>query len=494
MEGEVCVCPMADKEHNRVRVRVAPSPTGDPHVGLAYISLFNFVFARKHDGDFILRIEDTDQARAKKSSDDLIISSLKWLGLDWTEGPDVGGSYGPYRQSQRLDIYREQLQKLLDAGQAYPCFCSPERLNEVRQACKAQGKMPKYDRHCLSLSQTDRSARIARGEPHVVRMKIPDRSDISFRDELRGEISISTEQLDDQVLLKSDGFPTYHLANVVDDHLMEISHVIRAEEWISSTPKHVLLYEMFGWDLPQFVHMPLLRNQDRSKISKRKNPVSLNYYKRKGILPGAMVNFLGLMGWSFGQDREIFGLDEMVERFSLADISLGGPVFDLVKLVAINKDYMQRLHCEEFVDYVRNQLFNSEYLSKLYPQVIKRLDCFEEFVDRNAFFFNGALSYDSFPVPKSKEIEQVREMVAALVEKLDDLYDWRAECLQEVMENHRAMIDWKPRDYFMTVRLIVTGRKDSPPLGDSMELVGREMVRFRMRDFLRSPAVTAAKP
>lgn len=468
-----------------IRVRIAPSPTGDPHVGTAYTALFNYVFAKKHGGKFILRIEDTDQTRARASSEQQIFSSLKWLGLNWDEGPDCGGPYGPYRQSERLDIYREYTQKLVDSGHAYPCFCTAERLDKVRAEQKAQNLTTRYDGHCRNLSNSEIAKQKAAGAPHVIRLRVPTDGVTRFEDLLRGELQFDNERIDDQVLMKTDGFPTYHLANVVDDYLMKITHVIRAEEWISSTPKHVLLYRAFGWEEPVFSHLPLLRNPDRSKISKRKNPVSLTYYRRAGMLPEAIVNFLALMGWSYGDDKEIFTLAEMVEVFDLKKISIGGPVFDMVKLTWLNQHYMHKMDEETFVDYVREEIFNKDFLRRLKPLALERMSRFEQFVDNNAFFFNGALDYKHVEVlPASKDKDAVRGMLEQLLEQLDELYDWQNKPLHDLLNAHREKIAWKPKDYFMTIRLIVTGRKDSPPLTESMELIGREIVRFRIRNFI----------
>lgn len=468
-----------------IRVRIAPSPTGDPHVGTAYTALFNYVFAKKHGGKFILRIEDTDQTRARASSEQQIFSSLKWLGLNWDEGPDCGGPYGPYRQSERLDIYREYTQKLVDSGHAYACFCTAERLDKVRAEQKAQNLTTRYDGHCRNLSKDEVAKLKAAGTPHVIRLRVPTDGVTRFEDLLRGELQFDNERIDDQVLMKTDGFPTYHLANVVDDHLMKITHVIRAEEWISSTPKHVLLYRAFGWEEPVFSHLPLLRNSDRSKISKRKNPVSLTYYRRAGMLPEAIVNFLALMGWSYGDDKEIFTLNEMIEVFDLKKISIGGPVFDMVKLTWLNQHYMHKMDEDAFVDYIREEIFTKDYLRRLKPLALERMSRFEQFVDNNAFFFNGALDYKHVEVmPASKDKDAVREMLQQLLEQLDELYDWQNKPLHDVLNAHREKIGWKPKDYFMTIRLIVTGRKDSPPLTESMELIGREIVRFRIRNFM----------
>jgi glutamyl-tRNA synthetase len=306
-----------------------------------------------------------------------------------------------------------------------------------------------------------------------------------IQDLLRGAVEFDNARIDDQVLLKSDGYPTYHLANVVDDHLMKISHVIRAEEWVSSTPKHVVLYEAFGWEKPAFCHLPLLRNADKSKISKRKNPTSLAYYERAGILPEAMLNFLGLMGWSYSDSNEIFNTHQMMEKFELKQIHLGGPIFDTTKLNWLNNQYLQKLDEDRFVSYIRDCMFRPELLKALRPFVLERMERLEQFVDNNAFFFTGALKYDQPLVPAGKTPQELSAMVTELVELLDEVYDWSVDNLKKTLDDHKAKIGWKPKDYFMTVRLLVTGRKDSPPLVESMQIIGREMVRFRLRDSLR---------
>lgn len=473
-----------------VRVRIAPSPTGDPHVGTAYIALFNRVFARKHGGKFVLRLEDTDQTRARASSEQQILDSLRWLGLEWDEGPDCGGGYGPYRQSERLAIYHQHIDQLIERGAAYRCFCTAERLEQIRAEQKAQGLQTRYDGHCRQLSADEVRRQMVDGQPHVVRLKMPQSGTTTFQDKLRGSLEFDNERLDDQVLLKSDGFPTYHLANVVDDHEMQISHVIRAEEWISSTPKHVQLYQAFGWEQPEWIHMPLLRNPDKSKISKRKNPVSLNYYRRAGVLPQAMVNFLSLMGWSFGDDQEFFTPEQMIEVFDFKNVSLGGPVFDQVKLNWLNQHYMHQMSDDEFVGHLRDEVFSEEYLRALKPLILERMSRFEQFVDKSAFFFNGALDYSQLSlIPKGKDAAEMKAMLKELVELFDDLYDWQTEAIADLLKAHKERLGWKPKDYFMTIRLVVTGRKDSPPLNETIATLGRDIVRFRIRDALSSPAL-----
>ncbi len=470
----------------KVRVRVAPSPTGDPHVGTAYVALFNYVFAKKSGGEFIVRIEDTDQTRYRASSEAQILETLSWLGLSWDEGPDKGGAYGPYRQSERKHIHAEHANLLLTQGKAYRCFCTAERLDAMRQEQRAKGLSLGYDRHCRELPDAEVKTQLGANKPFVIRMKAPIGGKTVIKDLIRGDVEFDNERIDDQILLKSDGFPTYHLANVVDDHLMQISHVLRAEEWVSSTPKHVLLYQAFGWDVPTFCHLPLLRNTDKSKISKRKNPTSLKYYQRAGILPEAMLNFLGLMGWSFGDDVEIFTLAQMIEKFDLASIHLGGPIFDQTKLNWVNNQYLQKLTDDRFVDLIREQMFASDILKALRPLVVERLDRLEQFVDKNSFFFNGALTYDpAILIPQGKTPADIRTMVTELAEILDETYDWHVSKLKETVEAHKSKLGWKPKDYFMTLRLVLTGRKDSPPLFECMEIIGREMTRFRLRDVLR---------
>ncbi|HNH45263.1 MAG TPA: glutamate--tRNA ligase, partial [Agitococcus sp.] len=319
-----------------VRTRIAPSPTGFPHVGTAYIALFNLCFAKQHGGQFILRIEDTDQVRSTRESEEQILSSLKWLGLTWDEGPDIGGKHAPYRQSERSAIYKQHADQLVTDGHAFHCFCDAHRLEALRQQQQADKQMLGYDGHCLQLSAQEVAEKLAAGESSVIRMKVPREGVCEIDDLLRGKIDIEWSNVDMQVLLKADGLPTYHLANVVDDHLMEITHVIRGEEWINSAPKHLLLYKYFGWQAPVLCHMPLLRNPDKSKLSKRKNPTSITYYQRMGYLPQAVLNYLGRMGWSMPDEREKFSLTDMIEHFDLKRVSLGGPIFDVAKLSWLN--------------------------------------------------------------------------------------------------------------------------------------------------------------
>jgi glutamyl-tRNA synthetase len=469
-----------------VRVRVAPSPTGDPHVGLAYVMLFNFIFAKKNSGKVILRIEDTDQNRYKKESEKRIIKSLAWLKLNWDEGPDIGGKYGPYRQSERKEIYLSYAEKLIKSSCAYRCFCTPERISKLKEERKKSGLMPKYDRLCQKLSKEQIDLNLKNKNPYVIRLKVADDETIVVHDELRKDINITSEQIDDQILIKSDGFPTYHLANVVDDHLMDISHVIRAEEWISSTPKHILLYKAFGWKQPKFIHLPLLRNSDQSKISKRKNPISLDFYRKKGILPEAMLNFLALMGWSYGNDQEIFSLQEMSEKFNLGQINLGSPVFDIDKLKWINQHYIQNMTENSFVNFMHNEWLSESILKKLFPLVKERLTSFDEFFEKFSFFFNSDNKIDTDKIiPKDIDTNDFCNKLEQISQIIENISEWSTKAIKEELDKHIKYIAWKPRNYYMPLRMILTGRKDSPPLIETLEALGSDIVRYRIKNAIK---------
>lgn len=468
-----------------VRVRIAPSPTGDPHVGTAYIALFNYVFARKNGGSFILRIEDTDRARSRADSEAGILRALRWVGLQWDEGPDIGGPYGPYRQSERSAIYREHAQRLIDNGRAYRCFCTAERLDAVREQMRAAKQTPKYDGHCRGIDPAESARRAQAGEEHTVRLAVPGEGSTKFVDHLRGEVEISHAQVDDQVLLKSDGFPTYHLANVVDDHAMRISHVIRAEEWISSTPKHVMLYDAFGWEQPVWIHMPLLRNQDRSKISKRKNPVSIDYYQDAGILPQALLNFLAIMGWSFGDDREKFTLAEMIDVFDWSKVSLGGPVFNMDKLRWLNEQYIHELSHEALVDALLAWRLSREHLLRIVPLMRERIKRLDEFIPGTEYFFSGDLDYA--PVADALKLgdvpqKDIKKAVLALVEAYEAIPEWNAANLEQASRAFCEEKGYKSKHLFMLLRLLITGRKASPPLFETMDVLGKELCRRRLRE------------
>jgi len=466
-----------------VTTRIAPSPTGDPHVGTAYVALVNYCFARKHGGRFILRIEDTDRARSTAESEAAILESLRWLGLRWDEGPDVGGSHGPYRQSERSEIYRAHVQRLLDAGHAFKCFCTPERLEEMRLAQRAAKLPSRYDGHCLSYTAEERARREAAGEPYVIRMKVPSSGTCIVHDLRRGPVEFAWSDVDMQVLLKSDGMPTYHLANVVDDHLMGVTHVIRGEEWLSSAPKHLLLYEYFGWEPPALVHLPLLRNPDKSKLSKRKNPTGILFYRRMGYLPEALLNFLGLLASSHAEGDEMMSLDELIERFDLAHLSLGGPVFDVRKLDWLNGRYLrERLDLESFIERVREWGFSRERVERMAALAIPRIERLSDLGPLLAFFFSGHVSIDAEMLRSGKlDDEQLRKAFVLVQDRLDALQRWTAAEIDTVFRDVAGAMGCKVRDLARPFYVAVTGSPTSVPLYDAMELLGRDLVRERLR-------------
>jgi glutamyl-tRNA synthetase len=473
-----------------IRVRIAPSPTGDPHVGTAYIGLLNYIYAKQRGGQFVLRIEDTDQTRFVATSEQMIFDSLRWLGLTWDEGPDVGGPYGPYRQSERTEIYREYVKILLANGSAYRSYETPEELEAVRKAQLAAKLPPRYNGAHRELTPEQIAAYEAEGRASVIRLKVPAEGETAFRDELRGEITFSHNNVDDQVLIKSDGFPTYHLANVVDDHLMHITDVIRAEEWISSTPKHILLYKAFGWDLPRFWHMPLLRNLDKSKISKRKNPVSLIYYRESGFLPPALLNFLGLMGGGMpaptekNDTAEIFTLEKMLAGFKFEKISLGGPVFDLTKLKWLNGEYLRALSPEAFFAAMRETIFSDRYLQAIAPLVQTRIETLAQFGDLADFFFKDDVVPDQAVfLPKKRTLEETLAFAAELLTVIEAT-PFTVEDLEPALKQLGAEKEWSVKENFTLLRTIVTGKTASPPLLESMIVFGKARTLDRLRRFL----------
>ena len=470
-----------------VRTRVAPSPTGDPHVGTAYVALINYMFARKHGGTFLLRIEDTDRARSTRESERAILDSLHWLGLSWDEGPDVGGPHGPYRQSERSAIYAEYVRKLLDDGNAFECFCTPARLEEMRETQKAMKQPPRYDGLCLTYDAAEVARRKAAGEPHVVRLKVPGEGVCVVEDLRRGPIEFEWKSVDMQVLMKSDGLPTYHLANVVDDHLMEITHVIRGEEWVSSAPKHVLLYRYFGWTPPQLMHLPLLRNPDKSKLSKRKNPTSILFYERMGYLPEALLNFLGnLVNATPEGEDELATLEAMTERFDLTHVALGGPVFDVPKLDWINGRYVrERLDADAFEERVARWGFEPSRMKRIAALAHSRIERLSDLGALCAPFFSGRLAYPVELLRAGKlDDAELRTAFALAQAELDALRAYDVPSIETVLKGVAERMDRKFRDVVRAFYVAIAGSPTSVPLFDSMEILGRDVVRERLRHAL----------
>lgn len=469
------------------RVRIAPSPTGDPHVGTAYVALFNRTFALANGGTFLLRIDDTDRTRYREDSEKQIFDALRWLGLEWTEGPDLGGPHAPYRQSERTELYRQQTDALIDRGAAYRCFCTPERMTQLRAEQAAAKQDPGYDGLCRQISEEESVKRATAGETHIVRLKVPAEGSTEFRDELRGVVTIDNSAIDDQVLMKSDGFPTYHMANCVDDIAMGITHVMRAEEWITSTPKHVLIYRGLHAELPEFIHVPLLRNADKSKISKRKNPVSLTYYREQGYLPEALRNFLGTLGWSAPNEEAIFDDEYFRAHFKPKDITLGGPVFDLEKLQWMNGCYIRELDTAD----LRSRLEAGGFLPKsgcdesqlatIFPLVAERLHLLSDFESLTSWFFGDPDPYDrDMLLFKKRTVEETRDVLHRLHGAINSLGDWSVQSIDTWLEECRTAWELKKPELFMPLRIALTGRRDTPAVGEVVSVLGQERVAARL--------------
>ena len=466
-----------------VRTRIAPSPTGDPHVGTAYIALFNMAFAHSQGGKFILRIEDTDRARSTKDSETAILGAMKWLGLQWDEGPDTGGDHGPYRQSERQSIYTDHAQILLKKGHAFHCFCSNERLDNLRTQQLQARQMPGYDGHCLHLSESEVKSKLAAGQPHVIRMKVPADGICHMDDLLRGTISINWEQVDMQILIKADGMPTYHLANVVDDHLMQITHVIRGEEWINSVPKHKLLYDYFGWEMPVLCHMPLLRNPDKSKLSKRKNPTAITYYRDMGYLPQAVLNYLARMGWSMPDESEKFTLKEMLDHFDIRRVSLGGPIFDQEKLAWLNGSWIrENLTDEQFYQSLKDWLLNKEFISRFLPLAKGRVEKLSDVATLSSFMFQGMLTLtpEDFIHKKLSE-DEIKKALQFILWRLEALRSWNKESLFKEIKALATDMQLKTGEIMAPVFVAIAGTSDSWSVVDSMEILGADISRARLR-------------
>jgi len=470
----------------KVRTRFAPSPTGFPHVGNIRTALFAWLFARHHGGSLIVRIEDTDVARKVEGAVETILNSLRWLGLDWDEGPEVGGKYGPYFQSQRLDKYHEVAQRLISQGDAYYCYCSPQRLEEMRAEQVRRKQPPGYDRHCRELSQEERAKKEAEGITPVVRFKTPLEGQTKFNDLIWGELVFENNTLDDFVMLKSDGYPTYHLANVVDDHLMEISHIIRAEEWLSSVPRHVLMYQALGFELPHFAHLPMLLGADRSKLSKRHGAVSVTEYYEQGYLPEAMVNFLALLGWSLDDKTEILSRQELIDSFSLERVSRTAAIFNGEKLNWMNGVYIRNLTADQFYRAVEPHLMmdkaageaviaGEEYVRNILPLVQERAKTLAEVAELAQFFFVEELDYaPDLLIGKNMSQESTTGALKTAQQRLEQLKVFDAESLEALLRPLAVELGLKTGQLFGALRTAVTGRTATPPLFQTMAVLGKE--------------------
>ncbi|MFQ5340612.1 MAG: glutamate--tRNA ligase [Anaerolineae bacterium] len=480
----------------RVRVRFAPSPTGWLHVGNARTALFDWLYARHTGGDFILRIEDTDRKRFVPGALEDIKAQLRWLGLDWDEGPDVGGDYGPYLQSERLDIYHKYAEELVAGGHVYRCYCSPERLEKVRQEKLARGESPGYDRHCRNLADEERAAREAEGVTPVIRLKIPLEGQITFEDIIRGEITFDFEHLEDIVLIKSDGFPTYHFANVIDDHLMEISHIIRGDEWISSVPPHLVMYQAFGWEPPAFAHMPMtLDPSGKGKLSKRRGSAEMTEvreFRAAGYLPEALFNFLALLGWAYSGDQDIFTREQAIERFDIADIRPASMVFSYDKLKWMNGVYIRQLPVDELADrltaFLQDKGFNVglAFVRRITPLIQERMHTLGEAADWIDFFFEEDVHPDPADLPgKKMDMAQTADALAAAHAVLAGIEPFEHDAIEHALRAKAGDLGLKVGQFLAPIRVAVTGKRVAPPLFGTLEIVGKEKVLERLEAALQ---------
>ncbi len=469
-----------------IRVRFAPSPTGYLHVGGLRTALYNYLLAKKHHGKFLLRIEDTDQSRKVEGAMENLIETLQWAGLDFDEGPTKDGNFGPYIQSQRLPIYQQHAHQLVKEEKAYYCFCSAERLEQVRQKQIAAKVPPSYDRNCRSKSLEEAQKKIEHGERYVIRMKVPLTGELVFEDMIRGKVAIGYKILDDQVILKSDGFPTYHLAVVVDDHLMNISHVIRGEEWLPSTPKHILLYQYFGWEIPQFAHLPLLLNPDKSKLSKRQGDVAVEDYRAKGFLKEAIINFIALLGWNPGDNREIFSLEELVKEFSIERVGKSGAIFNIEKLQWLNQQHIRLKSDDELLALVKPNIleqgwknFSDDYIKSVINLMKERVTVLPDFVNECKFFYEDPTSFDEKGKSKNWSAETPKHL-ARFVEKISELQNYTASTIEETLRTTATEFSLSAGKLIHPIRLAVSGISLGPSLFHLLEIVGKETVVRRI--------------
>lgn len=485
---------------NNVRVRFAPSPTGYLHIGGLRTALYNYLFAKKNNGKFILRIEDTDQTRFVEGAIENLINSLNWAGIAYDEGVFIEngeivekGDYGPYIQSKRLEIYKKFVDELIEKGHAYYCFCTKERLDKVREEQKISGQIPRYDGFCRNISLEEAKKRIENGEEYVVRLKLPHNRDIDFYDMVRGNITINTSDMDDQVLLKSDGYPTYHLAVVVDDHLMGITHIVRGEEWLPSTPKHVYLYEAYGWEKPTYVHLPTVLNKDRKKLSKRQGDVSVEDFRNKGYLPEALVNYLALVGWSPEDNEEIMSLEDMVEKFSFERVSKTGGIFDIDKLNWINGHYIRNSSTERIrelaIPYlIKENLIddecaheNTQWLDCLVETLKESISTISEIPQKAKFIFSEEIEIEEKLFNEFLNNDNTKILMSAIIEEITNIDEFDLEEAKTFMKKIQQKTGIKGKNLFMPTRVALTGSEHGPELVNILYLLGKDKIIKRAR-------------
>jgi len=474
-----------------VRVRFAPSPTGALHIGGARTALFNWLFARNQKGKFILRIEDTDRERSTEEANRAILQGLEWLGIDWDEGPGIGGNYGPYYQTERRAIHQKYAEQLVKEGKAYYCFCSAEELSQKRQAAEARKEAPRYDGSCRKLPEEEIKKRLAEGRPKVLRFLLPPVGETVVADKIRGKVTFQNEVLDDFVIFKSDGFPTYNFACVVDDHLMEISHVIRGDDHLSNTPRQILLYQAFGWALPIFAHIPMILGKDRARLSKRHGATSVIAYHDLGYLPEAMINYIAKLGWGCG-NQEVFSRQELIEKFSLAGVTKSPAIFDLEKLNWLNGQYIRGIILERLVGLCEPLLIEAyqchdfSYLTKVVGAFHDRLVLIPDIVPLSSYFFNDTFEYDAKGVEKYFKTDQAKNILKALKERLGQTEPFLKTNIEPVFKGLAGELGVKLGEVIHPCRLALTGRMESPPMYDVVEVLGKEKVLARLQQALES--------
>lgn len=476
-----------------IRVRYAPSPTGFPHIGNIRTALFNWLFARRNGGKFIVRVEDTDQERLVPGAVDSILDGLEWLGVDWDEGPRVDGPFGPYLQSERLELYRQAADQLIAQGNAYRCYCTRERLANIREVQQREKRSIGYDRLCKSLTGEQRMDLDAEGAPSVVRFAMPESGTTEVNDLIRGQVEWQNELVDDFVLLKSDGFPTYHLAVVVDDHLMEISHVLRAEEWLSSTPRHLQLYQAFDYPLPRFGHLPMILGPDRSKLSKRHGATSIMEYREAGYLPDALKNFMVLLGWSLDDQTDVMPINVIASNFSLERVGKPAAIFDLERLGWMNGVYIRQLTTEELAAHMfpflerdmpdELQPVNWQYFLRVVPLIQERLKLLSDSAQMTSYFFEEKLDYSSVNlVQKGMDAESTVTALQRAGHALIGIEAFESEPLEQALRSTGDELEFRPREFFGTLREAITGRSATPSLFEVMEVLGKDRVLARISD------------
>ena len=498
----------------RVRTRFAPSPTGYLHVGGLRTALYNYLFAKKMDGDFIIRIEDTDQTLKVEGAQQNLIKSLEWAGIVADESPERPGNFGPYVQSERLHIYAGYCQQLLDDHHAYYCFASHEELEENRQLQIKQGLQAKYNRKWLPeemggfMPSSEIKRKLGEGSPYVIRMKVPDYVSVWFEDLIRGPVEFDSATIDDQVLMKSDGFPTYHFASVIDDHLMDFTHIIRGEEWLPSMPKHLLLYEFFGWEPPKVAHLPLLLNPDRSKLSKRQGDVAVEDYIRKGYSSDAIVNFVAMLGWNEGEgsEQEVYSMQQLVEKFSLERVGKAGAVFNIDKLNWLEKQYIKSRLATDIIEVIRPILLaeleqkeslmprevitHDTYLAKVIELMRERVGFEHEFVTFSSYFYFEPESYDEEAVKKRWTVD-TNAFLVEFIEILESLEDFSADGIEAALKEFVAPKGLKPAVLIHPLRIVASGVSFGPSLYHMLEVLGKETVLRRIRKGIETITFTA---